>query len=106
MDDTIRRLAKVLGASGLEGMGADARFAIDGADGSRLKVAIEGGHQRFMCVLQDAKGVTRVDLDVSPVKKVEDPAFPGRVMLQVGTLVIHLDSKPTLSVEVLTAEKS
>lgn len=106
MDDTIRRLAKVLGASGLEGMGADARFAVDAADGSRLKVAIEGGHQRFMCVLQDAKGVTRADLDVSPVKKViEDPAFPGRVVLQVGTLVIHLDSKPTLAVEVLAAEK-
>ena len=105
MDDTIRRLAKVLGATGLEGHGADVRFVVDAPDGSRLKVNVEGARQRFMCVLQDAKGVTRTDLDLSPVKKVvEDPNLTGRVTLQVGTLEIHLDTKPTLAVEVLTAE--
>lgn len=106
MDDTIRRLAKVLGATGLEAHGADVRFAVDGGDGSRLKVNVDGGRQRFMCVLQDSKGVTRTDLDLAPVKKiVEDPAFSGRVILHVGLLEVRIDTKPTLAIEVLTAEK-
>lgn len=105
MDDTLRRLAKLLGARGVEGTGGDARFSVDGADGSRLKVSIDGARQRFMCVLQDGSGVTRVDLDVAPVKKAaEDPSFPGRVTFHVGMLTIHVDSKPTLAVEVVTAE--
>lgn len=105
MDDTTKRLAKVLGASGVESLGSDARFAVDGADGSRLKVSMEATHQRFMAVLCDAKGVTRTDIDVAPVQKVtEDPAFPGRITLHVGTLLIQIDSKPTLAVEVLTAK--
>lgn len=106
MEDTVKRLAKVLGATGLESMGHDVRFAVDAADGSRLKVSIEGNQQRFMAVLLDSKGVTRSSLDVAPVKKVtEDAAFPGRVTLHVGTLMIHIETKPSLAVEVLTEEK-
>jgi hypothetical protein len=105
MDDTVKRLAKVLGASGLESLGSDARFAVDAADGSRLKVNMEAHHQRFMAVLCDAKGVTRADIDVAPVQKVtEDAAFPGRITLHMGTLLIQIDSKPTLAIEVLSAK--
>ena len=100
MEDTIRRLAKVLGAQGGEGAGHDTRFYVESHDGSRMKVSIEGAQQRLMLVLTDAKGVARCDLDVAPIKKVsEDVSFPGRVTLHVGTLSIHLDSHPTLAVE-------
>lgn len=106
MEDTVKRLAKVLGASGLESVGPDVRFAVDATDGSRLKVSIEGQQQRFMAVLLDAKGVTRSSLDVAPVKKVtEDAAFPGRVTLHVGTMMIHIETKPSLAIELLTEEK-
>lgn len=105
MDDTIKRLAKVLGANGLESLGSDARFAVDAADGSRLKVSTEAHQQRFMAVLYDSKGVTRADVDIAPVQKVtEDPAFPGRITLHVGTLLIQIDSKPTLAIEILSAK--
>lgn len=103
MDDTIRRLAKVLGASGLEGLGHDGRFAVEGADGSLLKVVIEGAHQRFLAELKDAKGVLRADLDLAPVSRVsEDPAVPGRVTLHVGTLLVHVDTKPALAIELVS----
>lgn len=103
MDDTTRRLAKVLGATGVESMGHDVRFSVEAADGARLKVNIDGQHQRFMAVLSDAKSVTRADLDVAPIQKVtEDPSFPGRVVLHVGGLVIQLDSQPTLAIEILS----
>lgn len=103
MDETTRRLAKVLGASGVESLGHDVRFVVEAADGSRLKANIEGQHQRFMAVLTDAKSVSRVDLDVAPVEKVtEDHAFPGRVVLHVNGLLIQIDSKPTLAIEILT----
>lgn len=103
MDDTTRRLAKVLGASGVESMGHDVRFAVEADDGSRLKVNIDGQHQRFMAVLSDPQGVTRADLAVAPIQKVtEDPAFPGRVVMHVGGLLIQLDSRPTLAVEILS----
>jgi hypothetical protein len=56
-----------------------------------------------MCVLQDAAGVVRADLDVAPVKKVvEDPDFPGRLVLHIGQLRIQLDSQPTLAVELFS----
>jgi hypothetical protein len=103
MDDTIRRLAKLLGGSGFEVVGSDARFAVDGTDGSRLKVNIEGAQQRLMAVLLDAAGVARADIDVAPILKVtEDPAFPGRVTIHFKSVAIHIDSKPTLAVAVLS----
>lgn len=104
MDDTIRRLAKVLGATGLEGLGHDGRFTVDAADGSSLKVVIEGAHQRFMAELKDGKGVLRADLDLAPISRVsEDSACPGRVTLHIGTLLVHVESKPTLAIEIVSA---
>lgn len=103
MDDTIRRLVKLLGGTSLEAVGSDVRFAVDGADGSRLKVSIEGAQQRMMAVLMDAAGVTRADLDIAPILKVtEDPAFPGRVTVHFKSTAIHIDSKPTLALAVLS----
>ncbi|MEW6430266.1 MAG: hypothetical protein AB1730_02055 [Myxococcota bacterium] len=103
MEDTTKRLAKVLGATGVESMGHDVRFSVESKDGTRLRVNIEGQQQRLMAVLTDANGVTRADLDVAPVQKVtEDPAFPGRVTLHVGAQMIHIDSQPTLAVEIIS----
>lgn len=105
MDDSTKRLTKVLGASGVESLGNDVRFAVDSPDGARLKVSLESTHQRFMAVLLDPKGVVRADLDVAPIQKVtEDAAFPGRVTMHVGTLLIQIDSKPTLAIELLSAK--
>jgi hypothetical protein len=104
MNDVVMRLAKVLGAQGVEQVGNDARFLVDGGDGSRLKVSVDMKQQRVMAVLTDTKGVVRADLDVAPVHKVEEvPAFPGRVKMLIGTLVVQIDVKPTLAIEVLSA---
>lgn len=103
MEDTTKRLAKVLGATGVESMGHDVRFSVESKDGTRLKVNIEGQQQRLMAVLTDANGVTRADLDVAPVQKVtEDPAFSGRVTIHVGSQMIHIDSQPTLAIEFIS----
>lgn len=103
MEDTVRHLAKVLGAHAMEGAGTSGRFAVDGEDRSRLTLSLEAGHQRLMAVLQDSAGVARVDLDVAPITKVtEDPSFPGRVTLHIGTLLVHIDSRPTLAIEIVS----
>lgn len=103
MDDSIRRVAAILGASGIEGSGGHASFSVTGADGARLKVSINRRRQRAMVVLSDAAGVTRADVDVGPVRAVtEDAEFPGRVILHLGDVQVRIDSKPTLAVEVMS----
>ena len=105
MDTSISLMARTLGGVGVETAGASARFAVEGADGSRLKLSIDGKQQRFMGVLLDAAGVTRSTCDVAPVSHVKaDPAFPGRITLHVGTLLIHIDSRPQPSIEIVSAE--
>ena len=101
MEITYQQLAKVLGADALESYGADVRFAVHGADGTALKVSIEGREQRFMAVLTDAGGVTRCSVDVAPVTKmVEAKGFPGRVTLLAHNMRISFDCKPTLAIEI------
>jgi len=103
MELTVSTLAKHLGATGIESSGGDARFAVHGAQGGHLKVAISGRQQRFMGVLLDATGVTRCSIDVAPVAHVtEDAAFPGRVTLHVGKTLIHIDTIPSIAIEVHT----
>jgi hypothetical protein len=105
MEHTVRRLAKVLGASGLEGFGHDCRFVVEGELGGRLKISVEGDSQRIMGVLSDAQGVVRSTFDVAPVRKAtEDPAFPGRVTLLVGSMQIRIESQPTLAIEIMTID--
>ncbi len=98
-------MARVLGASGLEGAGHDARFVVVGASQGKLHISLEGDTQRLMAVLMDSAGVIRCTVDVAPVAKaVEDPGTPGRITLHVGKLRIHLDSKPTLAIEVISVD--
>ena len=105
MDSTVARFAKVLGANEVQVAGHDVRFAVDGSEGGRLRVSFEGDQQRLMGVLIDGKGITRCTVDVAPVTKVmENPSFPGRVTLQVGHCLIHIDSKPTLAIEIESDE--
>jgi hypothetical protein len=101
MEDTVARFAKILGASQVNIAGNDTRFAVDGASGDRLRVSFESHQQRFMGVLIDAAGVTRCTLDLAPVSRVTEPReFPGRVTVHVGTCYVHIDSKPTLAIEI------
>ncbi len=103
MEDTIKRLAKVLGATGLESVGHDARFTVEGGDGLKLDVSIEGTQQRFIATLIDGKKVPRAALDVAPLRKVtEDPKVPGRVTLHVGAMMIHVDTKPGLALALVS----
>jgi len=99
----MRRMAKVLGASGVEGAGHDARFSVLGPTGDRLDVSLEGDAQRLMAVVVDAGGVIRCTLDVAPVTHaLESHETPGRVTLHVGKLKVHLDGKPTVAIEVVS----
>lgn len=106
MESTISRMAKRLGATSVEAIGHDARFAVVGAAGDRLTVSLEGQQQRFMAVLIDAQGVTRTSVDVAPVNRViEDESVDGRVTLVVRRLAIQIDTQPSLAIEINTIEE-
>jgi hypothetical protein len=102
MQDTVRRLAKLLGASSIEASGNnDARFMVQDASGAKLRASIEATSQRFMAVLVDSLGITRCTLDLAPITEAfEEPRYPGRVTLRVGQQLIHIDSQPSLGLEV------
>lgn len=101
MENTIARMAKRLGATSVEAIGHDARFAVVGATGGRLTVSVEGQSQRLMAVLLDANGVTRCSIDIAPVSRVvEDESVEGRVTVMVQRMAIQIDSKPTLAIEI------
>jgi hypothetical protein len=75
MESTVSLLAKVLGAKGVESSASDTRFVADSS------------------------------IDVAPVTKVkEDPATPGRVSLHVGRTLVHIDSQPSIAIEIETLE--
>jgi hypothetical protein len=106
MDTTISLLARTLGATAIETAHGDARFIVDGLSGARLKVSVFGRTQRFMGVLTDAQGQVRSTVDIAPVSSAsEDPAFPGRVTLHVGRTLVHIDTKPTLAIEVVSEQR-
>ena len=104
MEHTIRTLARKLGATGIESSGHDTRFVVEGAQGGRLQISVEGAQQRLMAVLKDGQGIARCTVDLAPIRAVtEDKAFPHRITLHVGTILVHIDSAPTLAVEVVSA---
>ena len=107
MEATIARFGKVLGATEIQISGRDVRFSVDGLQGGRLRVSFEGDQQRFMAVLTDAAGVTRSTVDVAPVTRIDEDVRrePGRVNLHVGRVLIHIDSQPTLAIEIESDEK-
>lgn len=105
MDSTIRRMATILGASGVEASGHDASFEVASASRERLRVTLQGDSQRLMAVLQDPTGKTRCTVDVAPVARVtETPAAPGRATVHIGRLQIHVDSQPSLSIEIVSTD--
>jgi hypothetical protein len=106
MEETIARFGKVLGAKEIQISGRDVRFAVDGSQGGRLRVSFEGDQQRFMAVLTDAAGVTRSTVDVAPVTRIDEDVrrAPGRVNIHVGRVLIHIDSQPTLAIEIESDE--
>lgn len=104
MEASIQRAAKVLGASAVQGAGPNFSFASQGPGGDELAVSMSGAQQRLMAVLKDAAGVTRGTVDVGPVSHVtEDPEHPGRVTVHVGHVLVHLDSRPTLGIGIVSA---
>lgn len=104
MEQTIRTLARKLGATGIESAGHDTRFVVEGAEGGRLQVSVEGAQQRLMGVLKDANGIARCTVDLAPIRSVtEDKAFPHRITLHIGSVLIHVDAQPTLAIEIVSA---
>jgi hypothetical protein len=104
--DTITRFAKILGGNEIDIAGHAVRFAVDGPQGGRLRVSFEADSQRFMGVLIDGEGVTRVTMDLAPVAHItEDKGYPGRATLHIGQVQVHIDSRPTLAIEIETLDR-
>lgn len=100
MDDTIRRLAKTLGATSLQAAGHEAGFLVQDDQGAQLRVNLELTSQRLMATLVDPAGTTRCSLDMAPVTEAfEDPSCPGRVTLRIGHQLVHLDGQPSIGIE-------
>lgn len=100
MEETIRRLTKVLGASTVEAAGHDVRFSIEDDKGAKLHVNLEGDQQRVMVTLRDGTGVLRCSLDMAPVSEAfEEPAYPGRITLRIGNQLLHIENEPNLALE-------
>lgn len=105
MENTIRRMAKVLGACAVEASGHDARFEVSNASGERLRVSLKGDQQRLMAALCDPTGQTRCTVDVAPIAHVtEDPGAPGRATVHIGRMQIHIDSQPSLAIEIISSD--
>ncbi len=100
MEAAVRRLTKFLGASLVEVAGRDVRFMVEGDDGAKLRVNIEGDQQRFMATLMDETGIIRCSLDLAPISEAfKTPGHDHRVTLRVGSQLVHIDSRPTLGLE-------
>ncbi len=101
MEETVRQLAKLLGATSVEAAGHDATILVRDPQGAELRLSIKGASQRMMAVLVDATGTTRISLDLAPVTLAfEDRDYPGRVTLRVGYQLVHLDGQPEVGIEV------
>lgn len=105
MEETVRQLAKLLGATSVEAAGHDAHISVRDTKGAELRLSIRGASQRMMAVLVDATGTTRISLDLAPVTLAfEERDYPGRVTLRVGYQLVHLDGQPEVGIEVESLE--
>lgn len=96
-------LAKALGATQVTSAGAEVWMLVEDEARAALKISVDAGHQRVMATLTDGHGIMRNTVDVAPVSHVrEDPAFPGRVALHVGTLQIRIERHPTLAIQIVS----
>ena len=77
MDNTIRRMAKILGASGVEASGHDASFEVASASGERLRVSLKGDSQRLMAVLQDPSNAVSIASGAPGTATVVGSSLPG-----------------------------
>lgn len=101
MEETIKRMAKILGAGQILTGGHDTCFVVQDASGTQLRVTVVADNQRVMAVLVDPNGTTRCSLDMAPVSEAfEEPECPGRVSLRIGYQLLHLDGRPNVGIEV------
>lgn len=100
MENTIRRLTKILGASSVEASGHDVRFSVEDNDGAKMHVSLEGQQQRIMVTLRDSANIVRCSFDLAPVSEAfEEPRYPGRITLRIGNQLLHIENEPNLAVE-------
>lgn len=101
MEETVRRLTRILGATIVETSGHETTFVIHDEQGAELRCSLTLGTQHFMAVLVDATGTTRCSLDLGPVTEAfERPEIAGRVTLRVGHELVHLDGAPSVGLEI------
>lgn len=101
MEETIRRLTRILGAVTVQAAAHETSFAVVDPQGAQLRCTVTPATQRLMAVLVDAGGTTRCSLDVGPVTGCfEAPDVPGRVTLRVGNQLVHLDGRASVGIEV------
>jgi hypothetical protein len=101
MEETVRRLTRILGAMIVESSGHETTFAVHDEQGAQLRCTLSLASQHLMAVLVDPRGTTRCSLDLGPVTEAfERPELPGRVTLRVGHQLVHLDGQPSVGLEV------
>lgn len=100
MEDTTRRLTRVLGATSVQAADHDSMFEVRDARGAVMRGDIKLSTQHLMLIVIDPDGTTRTSLDIGPISEAfEQPDVPGRVTLRVGNLLVHLDGQPLVGVE-------
>jgi hypothetical protein len=101
VEETVRRLTRILGATTVETSGHETTFVIHDEQGGELRCSITLGTQHLMAVLVDPAGTTRCSLDLGPVTEAfERPEIPGRVTMRVGHQLVHLDGLPSVGLEI------
>jgi hypothetical protein len=101
VEETIRRLTRILGATNVQAAGHDSMFEVRDQHGAVLRCDIKLSTQHLMLVLLDPTGVTRCSLDMGPVSEAfEHPDVRGRVTLRIGNQLIHLDGQPSVGIEI------
>lgn len=100
MEDTIRRLTRILGATHVQSADHDSMFEVRDARGAVMRGDIKTSTQHLMLIIIDPDGTTRTSLDIGPISEAfEQPHVPGRVTLRIANMLVHLDGQPSVGVE-------